>query len=109
KSYRAVVKFGEEVDDEELERLQELEGTVNQATPTRVEHRRAKKTREREVKEVEWERKGPETIELEVEAEAGTYIKELISGDKSKTEPSVAQILGTEAECEELDVVWIES
>ncbi|MCJ7479102.1 MAG: tRNA pseudouridine(54/55) synthase Pus10 [Candidatus Nanohaloarchaeota archaeon QJJ-7] len=108
KRYRALIELEEEVGDGKLDELEGLLGTVEQATPTRVEHRRADKTREREVKDVEWERKGPSTVELEVEAEAGTYIKELISGDKDKTEPSVAQLLDTGAECKELDVVWIE-
>jgi len=45
---------------------------------------------------------------LEVEAEAGTYIKELISGDEGNTEPSLADVLGAEANCVQLDVTWIE-
>ncbi|MDY6776943.1 MAG: tRNA pseudouridine(54/55) synthase Pus10 [Candidatus Nanohaloarchaea archaeon] len=108
KTYRALVELGEEVEDETLERLEELVGTVEQATPTRVEHRRASRTREREVYDVEWRRVGPDMLELEVEAEAGTYIKELISGDEEKTRPSVSQLLGTDADCVLLDVVEIE-
>ncbi|MDY6778096.1 MAG: hypothetical protein SVU32_05485 [Candidatus Nanohaloarchaea archaeon] len=32
----------------------------------------------------------------------------MISGDESKTDPSVSQVLGTEATCTELDVIEIE-
>ncbi|MDY6769461.1 MAG: tRNA pseudouridine(54/55) synthase Pus10, partial [Candidatus Nanohaloarchaea archaeon] len=107
KRYRATVALDDPVSEEDLERLADLVGTVEQATPTRVEHRRADRTREREVYDVDWERVDDTTIELEVAAAAGTYIKELISGDEDKTEPSVAQLLGTGAECEQLDVIAI--
>ncbi|MFB6217472.1 MAG: tRNA pseudouridine(54/55) synthase Pus10, partial [Candidatus Aenigmatarchaeota archaeon] len=106
KTYRATVKFEEGV-PEDLEKLKELEGTVEQRTPSRVEHRRSDRIRKRKVKSVEWEKKNENTIELEVRAEAGTYIKELISGDSGRTEPSVTSLFGNEAECTELDVVKI--
>ncbi len=108
KSYRATVKLGEDVEEEELEKLEELEGrTLNQRTPERVEHRRADRYRKRVVKEVDWEKTGEKEVEITVRAEAGTYIKEMISGDGGRTEPSVASILGVEAKCTELDVVEI--
>ncbi|MDY6761734.1 MAG: tRNA pseudouridine(54/55) synthase Pus10, partial [Candidatus Nanohaloarchaea archaeon] len=109
KRYRARIALGDTVSDEDLDRLSELIGTVQQATPTRVEHRRAEKTREREVYDVAWERIDDTTIELEVEAEAGTYIKELIHGDDEKTRPSVAQLLGVTATCEALDVIGFDA
>jgi len=108
KTYRAQVELTESVDQDDLDRLDQLIGTVRQTTPTRVEHRRADKTREREVFTVEWEQKGDRELEISIKGEAGLYIKELISGDREKTEPSVSQILGVEAECTDLDVVAIE-
>ncbi|MDY6789530.1 MAG: tRNA pseudouridine(54/55) synthase Pus10 [Candidatus Nanohaloarchaea archaeon] len=108
KTYRALVELSEEVSEDDLEGLSGLKGTVEQKTPTRVDHRRASKTRKRKVLDVSWEKKGEKELELEVKGEAGLYVKELISGDKSKTKPSVSQILDTEAECKELDVVDIE-
>ncbi len=108
KTYRALVQLTDSVSDEQLERLDQIEGTVKQATPTRVEHRRADRVRERTVHSVDWERVDEDRFELTVAAEAGTYIKELISGDAEKTRPSVSQLLGTEAECIELDVIGIE-
>ncbi|MFB6190543.1 MAG: tRNA pseudouridine(54/55) synthase Pus10 [Candidatus Nanohaloarchaea archaeon] len=108
KTYRAKVSLGEEVKDSELEKLQQLVGTVEQDTPQRVDHRRAEKTREREVYDASWERTGEGEIELEVAAEAGTYIKELVHGDEGRTQPNVSGLLGTRAQVEELDVIDIE-
>jgi tRNA pseudouridine synthase 10 len=108
KAYRAEVELGDDVSEEDLEKLDQIVGTVNQFTPNRVQHRRAEKTRDREVYEIEYEKIGENMIELKIWAEAGTYIKELISSDEGNTEPSVAGVLGTEAECTELDVIEIE-
>lgn len=107
KTYRAWVEL-EDLREEELEALKNLEGKVVQRTPQRVDHRRADKEREREVKEVDWQIEDTQLV-LEIEAEAGTYIKELISGDDGRSEPSVSGLLDTEAECVKLDVVDIEA
>jgi len=108
KTYGAVLKLGEDIDEEELEKLKQLIGEVEQRTPNRVNHRRADKIRKREVYEVSWEKTSEKEIELEIKAEAGTYIKELVSSDEGRTEPSVAGLLNTEAEVEKLDVIEIE-
>ncbi|MFB6191225.1 MAG: tRNA pseudouridine(54/55) synthase Pus10 [Candidatus Nanohaloarchaea archaeon] len=108
KKYRAKVSLEDEVEDSDLEKLEQLVGTVKQRTPERVEHRRADKKRKREVYSVSWERTGEKEIELEIEAEAGTYIKELIHGDEGRTQPNASDLLGTRAEVEELDVIEIE-
>ncbi|MFB6209478.1 MAG: tRNA pseudouridine(54/55) synthase Pus10 [Candidatus Nanohaloarchaea archaeon] len=108
KTYRAEIELSADVDEDELEELNQIVGEVEQDTPDRVKHRRADKTRERQVYSVEAEKLDSDIIELEVKAEAGTYIKELIHGDEGRTQPSVAGILGCEAECVELDVIEIE-
>ncbi len=107
KMYRADVELSEEVEKDDLEVLEKLKGVVEQRTPQRVEHRRADKVRKREVHRVYWEKKD-EGLELVIKAEAGTYIKELISGDDGRAEPSVSGLLGVEAVCTALDVVDIE-
>lgn len=108
KAYRAVIELSEDVDEEDLKVLDELIGTIEQRTPERVEHRRADKVRKREVYEIEYEKTGEKQIEIDVKAEAGTYIKEMISSDGGRTEPSVAGLLGVDAECTHLDVSWVE-
>ena len=44
-------------------------------------------------------------FKLKLVTDGGLYIKELISGDKGRTKPSVSEILGKEAWCEILDVL----
>ena len=45
---------------------------------------------------------------LDIAAEAGTYIKEFISGDGGRTSPSVAELLGRPVNCTFLVVTSIE-
>lgn len=81
--------------------------SVRQETPSRVAHRRADLVRERRILEVEARLVAPDRLELSVLAEAGTYIKELVSGDGGRTEPSIAGFLGLPAVVEELDVLEV--
>ncbi|AGB14729.1 TIGR01213 family protein [Halovivax ruber XH-70] len=128
KRYRAAVQFDEPVSATSLdEAFAELEGTtVEQYTPQRVDHRRAELTRERTVyaidgepgitetmaDSVETELLEPEDVDttatIEVHGAGGLYIKELISGDDGRTEPSVAGLLDTGAEVAALDVLAVE-
>lgn len=41
-----------------------------------------------------------------IRTDAGTYVKELISGDDGRTEPSFAALLGQQCFCAELDVLY---
>ena len=108
KEYKAVVETEDEITEEDLENISEAVGEIQQDTPERVEHRRADKKRIREVYEVSWEKTGDKEFELTVKAEAGTYIKELIHGDNGRTQPNISDLIGTQAECVQLDVIWIE-
>jgi tRNA pseudouridine synthase 10 len=114
KVYEAEVEFGRGLDEDDLKKMRSLEGkTILQQTPTRVSHRRANLVRHRKIKHVEVVNIGQGTGErklatLIVRAEAGTYIKELISGDNGRTKPSVAELLGTKAECKKLNVSMID-
>ena len=107
KTYRALAALGGDVEAAACERLAGLVGTLRQRTPTRVLKRRPDLVRERRIVALEWKRLGPRTLEITVRAQAGTYIKELISGDGGRTTPSVAEVLGVRAECTELDVLAI--
>jgi len=77
-----------------------------QRTPGRVAHRRADRVRRRRVRSCEVLEvcEGGAAFELRVATEAGTYVKELVSGDEGRTEPSVAGLLGVACVCAELDV-----
>ncbi len=108
KTYKVTVVTEEDVKPENLKRLTLLKGKrIYQETPTRVMHRRADKLRKREIKDIKWKKLGKKKLELVVRTEAGTYVKELVSGDKGRTYPSVAETLGTKASVKELDVVKI--
>ncbi|MEW6722319.1 MAG: tRNA pseudouridine(54/55) synthase Pus10 [Candidatus Micrarchaeota archaeon] len=113
KAYEAEVEFGRTLGEDDLEKIRSLEGkTILQQTPARVAHRRADLVRHRKVKHVEVanirEAGGRWLATLIIRAEAGTYIKELISGDRGRTKPSVAELLGTGAECKRLEVTMID-
>ena len=107
KTYRALVQLGGDVDNLRLARLATLVGPIRQQTPTRVLRRRPDLVRTRRVIALEWRRTAGNTVEITVRAQAGTYIKELVSGDAGRTRPSVAEVLGTTAACIELNVIGI--
>ncbi|WP_101294218.1 tRNA pseudouridine(54/55) synthase Pus10 [Halegenticoccus soli] len=110
KTYRAAVEFGDDVTPEALdEALSELRGaTVEQYTPHRVDHRRAGLTRTRRVYDASGELVDPRRATIEIHGEGGLYIKELVSGDEGRTEPSLAGLLGVDATVAALDVIAVE-
>jgi tRNA pseudouridine synthase 10 len=109
KTYRMDVALEGTVDEATFEdALEELDGaTIHQDTPQRVDHRRASKTRTREVYDIDGTLDG-DTAELEVHGEGGLYVKELVSSDEGRTEPSLAGLLGVDAEVTALDVLDVE-
>jgi tRNA pseudouridine synthase 10 len=107
KSYRAIVTCEQPINAQELKKLQQLVGTIKQRTPLRVLHRRADRVRQKKVKQLKTKLLGKNIFELVVRCEAGLYVKELISGDKGRTRPSVSEILGKPCTCTELDVIKI--
>ncbi|WP_122089024.1 tRNA pseudouridine(54/55) synthase Pus10 [Halalkalicoccus subterraneus] len=107
KTYRMDVKFAEPVEPEDFEKaLRELDGaTIEQDTPQRVSHRRADLTRVREVYEISGELRDPEHGELTIHGAGGLYVKELVSGDAGRTDPSFAGLVGVESVVTALDVI----
>ncbi|CAI49286.1 tRNA pseudouridine synthase Pus10 [Natronomonas pharaonis DSM 2160] len=110
KTYRATVEFGAAVDESDFEAaLAELDGTtIEQRTPHRVDHRRADLVRERTVLDIDGELEADHAATVEVHGEGGLYIKELMSGDEGRTEPSLAGLLGVGATVTALDVLAVE-
>ena len=113
KEYQARIRFapGVEVDAAAVDaRLQELlEGprlTLLQKTPQRVAHRRADKDRERWIDITAWQREGEDWL-VSILSQHGTYIKEAVSGDGGRTQPSLSELLGGACSCVELDVLDI--
>lgn len=110
KTYSMRVEFADAVDDDALaDALSELDGaTIEQHTPQRVDHRRASRTRTREVYEIDGDRHDARHATVELRGAGGLYVKELVSGDDGRTEPSLAGLLGIEATVTALDVIAVE-
>jgi tRNA pseudouridine synthase 10 len=110
KTYRMAVEFDESVEEGALaDAIETLSGaTVEQRTPNRVSHRRADLVRTRTVYELTGELEDPHHATLEVHGEGGLYVKELVSGDEGRTEPSLSGLLGVPATVTHLDVVRVE-
>ena len=110
KTYRMVVEFQEPVEEADLQAaLSELRGaTVEQRTPNRVDHRRADLVRERTVYDVSGATTDDRHATLVVHGAGGLYVKELVSSDEGRTEPSLAGLLGVDCEVTALDVMAVE-
>jgi len=110
KTYRMAIEFDEPVDAADFEgALDELRGaTIEQRTPQRVDHRRADLTRTREVYDIEGELEDDRHATVELHGEGGLYVKELVSSDEGRTEPSLAGLLGVDAVVTALDVLDVQ-
>ena len=109
KEYEAEVEFEKEPGKEQVDAILSLGGkTIEQLTPERVAHRRAILTRRRKILGIKLISRKGKTARFVIETEAGTYIKELITGDNERTRPSFSSILGMKAGCVSLKVVKIE-
>lgn len=109
KSYRLLIKLGEETSLQKVnEAVEALKASkIVQRTPVRVAHRRADRERVRRIPQAEVTALRRTALELEIRAEAGTYLKELVHGDEGRTQPSLTELLGAPAEVLELDVLEI--
>jgi len=110
KTYRMDVEFEEPVgEDEFADALDELRGaTIEQRTPQRVDHRRADIERTREVYDIEGDLTDETHATVELHGEGGLYVKELVSSDDGRTEPSLAGLLDVDAVVTALDVLNVE-
>jgi len=88
-----------------IEMISTLSGvTLAQETPQRVSHRRAAKTRKRQVIQLSDIVVEGDEVQFFVRCEAGTYVKELVHSDEGRTVPSVSSVLG-DKEC---TVIWLD-
>ncbi len=109
KTYHVTVGCSESIDCLKLENaIRELIGKViYQRTPLRVSGSRSDLVRERTVQGIKLDRCDCSSGELDITAESGMYIKELINGDNGRTIPSLSSVYGSDLKVIELDVVRI--
>jgi tRNA pseudouridine synthase 10 len=109
KRYRAKVAFSAPVDEATLKYNVTLlaQSPIRQRTPDRVMHRRADKVRERSVHRSSVKLYLDGTADIELLADGGLYIKELLHGDGGRTQPSLASLLGKDVEVLSLDVIEV--
>lgn len=108
KTYAVLVEC-KNVKQEDLKKLEEYfhARTISQKTPTRVLHRRADKVRKRKILSAKCKLL-KDKFRAETVTEAGAYVKELVSGDGGRTEPSFASVIKKPCKVLELDVIGIE-
>ena len=80
---------------------------LKQRTPNRVSQRRADLVRERMIVDARVLRKDEGKAFIMFRVNAGTYVKELVTGDGGRTVPSLASALGRRCEVLGLDVTEI--
>lgn len=110
KSYRALCRFLEALPDEDKVAALSThfkEQTLDQRTPMRVSRRRADLVRKRDIRSLSVDEVLEDGLVLTLRSQSGTYIKEFISGDEGRTQPSIAGFLGVPCVCAELDVLDI--
>lgn len=109
KIYKAIIEFDRNLSEEETGALEKMltDATIRQQTPLRVLHRRSDRVREKRIYEAKIKGLTPKRVEMRVRCQGGLYIKELITGDEGRTDPSVAKIVGVKAIPLELDVLGV--
>lgn len=110
KTYRCVVYVSKELTPEKVKILEDHKGkefVIDQETPIRVLHRRTLATRKKKIHNLEFEIINPNFLIVDLETQAGTYIKEFIHGDLGRTNPNLGAILDCEADILQLDVLSI--
>ncbi len=107
KIYSAKCKSSGSVTKAELSTLCGKTLEIVQRTPERVEKRRSDMERKKTAQLLKAEKTGGKDFMLEILASHGLYIKEFISGDGGRTNPSISSLLGKKCMCVELDVLEI--
>lgn len=109
KFYRALVWASEVVAPAQLAAVAAMGAfTIEQDTPVRVLHRRSLATRRRQIHALQLTRVNARFFLLDLQTEAGTYVKEFVHGDLGRTRPSLGSLLGCDADILQLDVTAVE-
>ncbi|CAL1296093.1 unnamed protein product [Larinioides sclopetarius] len=105
KNYTALCLVERTLSPEDVKKLESLKDLkLNQKTPIRVLHRRTLATREKLLHSMQAKIISDHLLQLKLETQAGTYVKEFVHGDFGRTRPSLGTLLNTNADILELDV-----
>ncbi len=107
KTYRIAVNFKKPITKGDIKKILGIRNLVKQRTPQRVSHRRADLVRERRILGISGRLISQKSAEFVIKTEAGMYVKELVTGDNGRTEPSFSGITNNEAAVKALDVIAI--
>jgi tRNA pseudouridine synthase 10 len=109
KRYRIIVHVDQMPSDEKLHEVETLATglMIEQRTPQRVAWRRADRIRRRMIRSLKLRKMGEDKLEAVVQTQAGTYVKEFVTGDDGRTKPSLSELLNTRANWEALEVLQI--
>jgi tRNA pseudouridine synthase 10 len=113
KEYEARVRVEGELDVARAKALVGRRIEVVQQTPERVAHRRADKARERWIEFIGFEpaegaaEAGTSEWLVRIRTQHGTYVKEVVNGERGSTSPSLTELLGLPCTCVALDVLAI--
>jgi tRNA pseudouridine synthase 10 len=109
KIYKVVIIGEKPLNKENLKKVVHLlrDKTINQFTPSRVARRRANIVRDRKIYNIKIEESDNNKTTLLIQAQSGTYIKELVTGDDGRTKPSISELIKTPCKVLELDVLEI--
>ena len=80
---------------------------IDQRTPLRVINHRSDIVRHKKINYINIISIMNERAILKIRAEAGTYIKELVTGDNGRTNPSLSSVYGSGLQVSSLDVIKI--
>ncbi len=112
KRFDKLYEVGIILDKEKIESVEKTIGSlinleIEQQTPLRVLGIRKDKVRRRKIYKIEIKDKAEDRLSLYIKAEAGTYIKEFITGDKGRTNPSLSSLTGVNIKIEYLNVLEV--
>lgn len=111
KIYKVLVYSPKELSNNDLEVLEKhflTNNVVNQRTPTRVLSRKKDYLRVRRVHYVKTKMISTNVFEALIMCDGGLYVKELIHGDRGRTNPSFSSILSVDLIPIEVDVIFVE-
>ncbi|CBH17640.1 uncharacterized protein TEOVI_000234200 [Trypanosoma equiperdum] len=110
KRYRCVVWCSRSIPEPEKDRHFQATNAVcdlvvEQRTPVRVLHRRSLQSRNRVIHHIQLVPLNAHWFLMDLETQAGTYVKEFVHGDMGRTVPHLGQLLNGRTDIIQLDVL----